>query len=444
MRRMVTDIRPARRVLRVRWLILTYLLAFTIAAYVQRTSVSVAAEPMMPQLGLTQLQIGWLETAFLVSYTVLQFPGAVFGQFLGVRRMLTLCGAISVLATIAIPLLPSVARGAVLFATLLAAQFVLGAVQAPLFAMVSGALERWFPPRQWALTQGLSAAGIGLGGAASPVIITVIMVATNWRIALIAVACPVAVLVALWWWQARDAPDQHPWVTAAELAELPHRAGPRSDIRPNWPRLRALLLNRDLLGLSLSYLLMNVVFYLITFWSFLYLVQARHFAVLQGGLATAAPLLGGAAGAALGGLAGSALHRRFGPTTGLRILPLVTLPAACLLLLIGVHAQSSTLALAALTFSFGCLEMNEAVFWAASMEIGAADAVAAGGILNTGGNLGGIVATPIVAALSGAGDWTAPFVLAAAAALLAAAIWLLIDPGRPASAQGRGQAPGAI
>jgi ACS family glucarate transporter-like MFS transporter len=428
------QIRPARSRVRIRWLILTYLLAFTIAAYIQRTSISVAAEPMMPQLGLTQLQIGWLETAFLVSYTALQFPGAVLGQFLGVRRMLTLCGAISVLATIAIPLLPSIARDAALFVFLLTAQFVLGAVQAPLFAMVSGGLERWFPPRQWALTQGLTSAGIGLGAAAAPVIITTIMVATSWRIALIAVATPVAALVALWWFQARDAPHQHPSVTIEELAELPQQATHRTAVRPDWPRIRALLLNRDLLGLSLSYLTMNVVFYLITFWSFLYLVQARHFAVLQGGLATAIPLLGGAAGAALGGIGGSALHRRFGPTTGLRILPLLTLPAACVLLLIGVHAQSSALALAALTLSFGFLEVNEACFWAASMEIGAADAVAAGGILNTGGNLGGIIATPIVAALSGAGNWTAPFILAAAASLVSAAIWLLIDPGRPAGA----------
>jgi sugar phosphate permease len=66
------------------------------------------------------------------------------------------------------------------------------------------------------------------------------------------------------------------------------------------------------------------------------------------------------------------------------------------------------------------------------LEIGRDVAAAAGAILNTGGNLGGIVATPVVAALSGGGDWTTPFVAGAACALVSALVWLLIDPA-PAS-----------
>jgi predicted MFS family arabinose efflux permease len=63
------------------------------------------------------------------------------------------------------------------------------------------------------------------------------------------------------------------------------------------------------------------------------------------------------------------------------------------------------------------------------MEIGREDAVAAGALLNTGGNLGGIVATPVVAALSGAANWTTPFMAGAACALVSAAMWVMIDPG---------------
>ncbi len=93
-----------------------------------------------------------------------------------------------------------------------------------------------------------------------------------------------------------------------------------------------------------------------------------------------------------------------------------------------MHAASAWVALAGLTFAFGLLETNESCFWAASMEIGREDAVAAGAILNTGGNLGGIIATPIVAALSGGGNWTTPFIAGAACAALSAALWLVINP----------------
>jgi sugar phosphate permease len=424
----INPVIPARASLRLRWVIFAFLFAFTFAAYVQRTAISVAAEPMMPQLGLTQLQIGWLETAFLVSYTALQFPAGVLGQFLGSRLMLTLCGALAVAATIAVPVLPALTTGGMLFILLLLAQFILGAAQAPLFALVSGALERWFPSHQWALTQGLSSSGIGLGAAAAPAVIASLMVVLGWQMALLIVALPVVPLMLAWWAFARDSPWHHPRVTAHELSELTHAPCERAITPPTWPRVRKLLLNRDLIGLTLSYTAMNFVFYLITLWSFLYLVQARHFTVLAGGLSAAVPSLGGAAGAAIGGIAASALTRKLGARKGLKIVPLLTLPASGILLLISVHAASAWVALAGLTFAFGLLETNESCFWAASMEIGREDAVAAGAILNTGGNLGGIIATPIVAALSGGGNWTTPFIAGAACAALSAALWLVINP----------------
>jgi ACS family glucarate transporter-like MFS transporter len=420
------------RTVAVRWLIFAFLFAFTFAAYVQRTAVSVAAERMMPELGLSQAQIGWLETSFLISYTVLQFPGGVLGQMLGPRVMLTLCGLVAVVATLAMPLLPSVVAGGALFVTLLVAQFVLGAMQAPLFGMVSGTLERWFPSRQWALAQGLTTCGVGLGGAAAPAVIASLMVAVGWRAALVLVALPVLGVIALWWRNGRDTPYVHASVSLEEQAELDH-ASPVGAPAVSGRRLAQLLLDRDLVGLTLSYFSMNVVFYLITFWSFLYLVQARHFSVLQGGFAAAVPLLAGAFGAGAGGFAGSFCMARLGPSMGLRIVPLITLPASGMLLVLSVHSASAWGALAGLSLAFGLLEMNEASFWAASMEIGREDAVAAGAILNTGGNLSGIVATPFVAALSGAGNWTTPFIAGAACALVSAAIWVLIDPGAPAA-----------
>jgi sugar phosphate permease len=420
---------------RVRWLIFLFLFAFTVVALVQRTAVSVASERMMPELGLSQAQIGWLETSFLVSYTALQFPGGVLGQILGPRMMLTLSGLVAVAATLAMPLLPFAASGTHLFETLLLAQFILGAMQAPLFGLVSGTLERWFPSRQWALTQGLDTCGVGIGAAAAPAIIASLMVSIGWRAALVVVALPSLGLIALWWRHGRDTPYIHPAVTPAELAELDHATQDLSATPVSWRRLAGLVLNRNLAGLTLSYVAMNFVFYLITFWGFLYLVQARHFSVLQGGLSASLPLLAGALGAGVGGWAGGACTARFGARTGLRIVPLITLPASAAFLLLAVHAVTAAAALAGLSAAFCLLEMNEGVFWAASMEIGREDAVAAGAILNTGGNLGGVIATPIVAALSGAGNWTAPFVAGTACALFSAAIWLAIDPGAAATAR---------
>jgi ACS family glucarate transporter-like MFS transporter len=337
------------------------------------------------------------------------------------------------------PLLPTTFTGEPLFVALLASQFVLGMSQAPFFAVLSGTLERWFPSRQWALTQGLSSGGIGLGAAAAPAVIASLMVVVGWRAALVLTALPVLALVALWWRDGRDTPHQHPGVTPEELAELDLSAQEPAKVQVRVKDVLRLLLNRDLAGLTLSYTAMNFVFYLITLWSFLYLVQARHFTVMQGGFAAAAPPLCGAAGAALGGLTGSGLTARFGARIGLRITPLITLPLSGALLLVSVHTASALWALVGLSLAFGVLEMTEASFWAASMEIGRTDAVAAGGLLNTGGNIGGIIATPLVAALSAHGNWTAPFVAGAVCALISAALWLVINPGGPGQIPKKGQ-----
>ena len=61
----------------------------------QRTGIAIAAEPMMRELGLDQVALGWLLTVFLVGYTVFQIPGAVLGEYGGPRRTLTWIGAAS-------------------------------------------------------------------------------------------------------------------------------------------------------------------------------------------------------------------------------------------------------------------------------------------------------------------------------------------------------------
>ncbi len=53
-----------------------------------------------------------------------------------------------------------------------------------------------------------------------------------------------------------------------------------------------------------------------------------------------------------------------------------------------------------------------------------------GGLMNTGGNLGGIIGIPIVAALTGHGDWNLAFLIGAGCALASAAAWLFIDASR--------------
>jgi sugar phosphate permease len=52
-------------------------------------------------------------------------------------------------------------------------------------------------------------------------------------------------------------------------------------------------------------------------------------------------------------------------------------------------------------------------------------------VLNTGGNIGGLIGIPIVAYLSGGGHWSAAFTLGALFALIGVVLWFGIDADRP-------------
>lgn len=417
----------------VRWKL--YSLTFVLGsfAYLQQRTIPVAAYQMMPQLGLSQIQIGWLETALIIGYTVLQFPGGVLGQRFGARVSFTVISVVAFAAMMLTPLAPHLLHAGELFAALFALQLALGAAQAPIFPLSAGVYETWFVPELWPLVQGMQSMGLQLGAALTPPLIAWLMAASGWQLAIVWTTLPFALLIVLWAWYARDVPAQHPGVSAQELAALGERATARVDARITWRRVAALLKDRDLLALTLSYVCMNYVFYLVANWVFLYLVEERHLTLLESGWLAAIPPLASALGAGAGGWTASALVKRRGPRWGLHIVPLLSLPTAGLLLIGAGQASQALVAVGALALCYALIEVNEGPYWAAGMHLGRADTMAATGILNTGGNAGGLIATPIVAYLSAHHAWMSAFGLGTGFAMASAALWLLVDPTRRSS-----------
>jgi ACS family glucarate transporter-like MFS transporter len=423
---------------RVRWRIYAFLFTFGFIAYFQQKGLTVAAERIMPELGFSQMQIGWLYWAFVLGYAAFQFPGGVIGQRLGARWMFTLISAVAFLATVLTPVAPVVLRGEAIFVALFGLQWVMGLAQGSIFPVGSGVMETWFRPERWALIQGLQSMGLQLAAAATPPVVVYLMSTLGWQQALFWPALPAVVIIALWAWYARDSPREHPSVTPEEIAELGKEPLPPPPAKVDWRRLRHLLANRSILLATFSYVCMNYVFYLISNWCFLYLVQERHFNSLESGwLATLPPLAAGL-GAGLGGKLVGTTCARFGNRWGFRLVPMVALPASGLLLLATVNLSSPYAAVAALALAYAIVELCEAPFWAVTMFVARADTMSATGILNTGGNGGGLIGIPIVAYLSGHGHWTTAFVIGAVFSVVGAIAWLGID------AEERFEAPPAI
>jgi len=109
----------------------------------------------------------------------------------------------------------------------------------------------------------------------------------------------------------------------------------------------------------------------------------------------------------------------------------VTLPLAAVFLYLTVSLTSPYSAIAALCLGFACVELNEGNYWCEAMRLAPNDSMAATAVLNTGGNLGGVIGTPIIAALSASqGGWGVVFAAGAVTSVIAALLWLTIKPGR--------------
>src|ERR1700704_7106731 len=114
---------------RIRWRIFSMLFGFGFIAYLQQKSITITAEPMMPELSLSQFQISLIEWAFVLGYGLFQVPGGIFGQRQGARRTFVIIGLAAFLATIATPLAPYWLTGLSLFVALLLVQLLLGCAQ---------------------------------------------------------------------------------------------------------------------------------------------------------------------------------------------------------------------------------------------------------------------------------------------------------------------------
>ena len=136
----------------------------------------------------------------------------------------------------------------------------------------------------------------------------------------------------------------------------------------------------------------------------------------------------------LGGWVSDWLVAHYGRNAGRRMVPIVTMTASAVLLYLGAGGFGVAATVTLLSLALGLSACAEGSFWASAMEAGGAQAGAAGGILNTGGNVGGVFApimTPLIASHFG---WQWGLYFGSFVVMLGVATWFFVDPARPDAA----------
>jgi ACS family glucarate transporter-like MFS transporter len=166
--------------------------------------------------------------------------------------------------------------------------------------------------------------------------------------------------------------------------------------------------------------------YIFIFWFYLYLVQVRHFEVLQAASLTALPWVATIFGIPLGGALSDAAVMHWGTNWGRRSVPLAALCAAAVFLVIGARTASAMVAVVALTACTVLVQCTEGPFWATMTQLSGERSGIAGGTMNFGSNLGGMVSPALTPWLAARIGWESTLSLTAVLAVVAALLWLRV------------------
>jgi ACS family glucarate transporter-like MFS transporter len=406
------------------------LCAISTISFVERVNVTVVGDYLMRHFQIDQTRMGGIFTAFGLGYALFQIPAGVLSDRFGPRRVLAgalLCwGGLTLLTALVESLVLASWLG--VLNTLLVVRFLLGISESPTYPAAARSISQWIAPSRQAGANALVIAGIALGSALTPPALAHLAVAVGSQAALLVSSLPAFLMALIWLRYSRDEPssalrqavhlERKEGQKAAAAALLHCQPQANTDLRRN----------ANLWLLSLSYALQGYISYVFVYWFFLYLVQVRHFTVLEGSWLATMPWLLTLITTPLGGGLSDVLVRRVGHPWGRRLVPLLALPLAGGLLMLGSRCEHPYLAAALLAVCEALIMSVEGAFWAAVTELAPARAGTAGGVLNMAGNLGGLLApllTPWVAATFG---WIVALDLAACTAFLGGGLWLRISP----------------
>src|SRR5262249_7789081 len=211
---------------------------------------------------------------------------------------------------------------------------------------------------------------------------------------------------ALWAAWYRDRPDQHPGVSREELAWIQQDDGAGDAHRALRTPWRQLLTSRNVWAICAMYAAYGYGLYFYLTWLPTYLTRELGFSALGSGLFASLPFfLAGVANAVGGWLTDYLARGRGLRVAGLGLGSSAFLITSLCLLGSTLATQPATKAVL-LACAFGSADLALSACWAAPLDIAPAHAGVVTGLMNTFGNLGGVLCPIVVAGIVDAlGSW---------------------------------------
>jgi sugar phosphate permease len=271
----------------IRWVMMFLVFLISTVSYLDRTNLSVAAPVIQKEFHLSPVQLGVILSAFSWSYAIAQIPAGMIANWLRPRRtyfygMITWC-IILILTT------QAASYGAwVIF------RIPFGIAEAVTWPAASVLLARWFPRVEYSQAMSLQNLGLVIGAAVAPPIVAFILVQWGWQMAFIITGIIAAALGIVFYFYAKDNPEEHSSVAKDELAWIKHDQVEEEDDTPAVAGLYGALVKRPTLwAAGMANFGLDFVNFMFLTWYPTYLTQKYHMSLSKMGVMAMEPYLFG-------------------------------------------------------------------------------------------------------------------------------------------------------
>ncbi len=380
-----------------RW-VMVGLVSLAIAInYLDRVNFGVATPTLMETFNLSAAQMGVLMSAFFWSYTLTMLPAGallnrfgpkhvMFGSALGWGLVTMLVGACSS------------------FASFLAIRIGLGLTEAPGFPASARVVSVWVPVKERTFASACFDCCARLGSAFAPPIVAWIIIHWGWKMSFV-ITGGIAVIYSFIWLLCYHEPDDHPSISAAELAyirqdEVITDEG-KVQVKPI--PMYKLLLYPVVAKVTVAYALYLYVWTVFNTWMPAYFVQARGLTLQEMGFAAMYPYIAAVICELLGGKFFDSWYAKGATVTTLRRTGMgVGLIGSALFIFLCMQATTATMAIVWLCCFMGIFAFGASNVWAIPSDIAPyGQAGGVGGIYNFVGNFGALFAPMVTGFLVG-------------------------------------------
>lgn len=348
-----------------RWVVAALLFAAAMINFIDRSALSIVALVMTRELHIEPAMLGILFSAFFASYTIFGlFGGYVIDRF---SPKWFYAGAMLVWSVFC-----GLTAVATSFTQLMIFRVVFGMGESPMSPVTTKMTRNWFPRDELGMVMGITPpAGNMLGAAVAGPLVGFVGVGYGWRASFVVVMLIGLVWTLLWSIFARDRPDQSPFVSKAELAQIGRGSvlAPRPTDEDALPLL-SYFRSPAVLATAAGFFASNYILYFFITWLPSYLTDARHLNIKTMSIITVIPWLLGAIGSVAGGVLADWLLRVTGrPVFSRKIMVSCGLAIAALALLLTTQTTSLTGVIVLIAVANICLHATPGSTWVLLQEL---------------------------------------------------------------------------